>query len=51
MAAYLLNREPLVPLDSRLSKEAGIEKQVNHSHLRVFDCIFYVYIDAEIETS
>ncbi|KAE8664296.1 hypothetical protein F3Y22_tig00112801pilonHSYRG00056 [Hibiscus syriacus] len=45
-AAYLINREPSVPLDGGITEEAWSKKEINLSHLRVFGCISYVHINS-----
>jgi len=45
--AYLINRGPSVPLSNRLPKEVWSAKEVNLSYLRVFGCVFYVYIKSD----
>lgn len=47
IATYLLNHGPFIPLYDRLQKEAWMEKEINLSHLNVFDCISYVDIDVK----
>ena len=46
-SVYLINRRPSNPLNGGLPKEAWIGNEVNLSHLLVFGCISYVYIDTE----
>ncbi|KAE8661431.1 putative WRKY transcription factor 4 [Hibiscus syriacus] len=45
-AAYLINHGPSVPLDDRVPEEVWSKKEINLSHLRVFGCISYIYIDS-----
>ncbi|KAE8695714.1 hypothetical protein F3Y22_tig00110694pilonHSYRG00408 [Hibiscus syriacus] len=45
-AAYLINRGPSIPLDGIIPEEVWSKKEINLSHLRVFGCISYVYIDS-----
>ena len=45
-ATYLINRGPLVPMEFRLPEEVWSGKKVKFSHLKVFGCVFYVYIDS-----
>ena len=45
--AYLINRGPSVPLCCKLPEEEWIGKAVSLSHLKVFDCISYMHINAE----
>jgi transposase InsO family protein len=45
--AYLINRGPLVPLGHRLPEEVWSGKEVNLSHLKVFGCVSYVYIESD----
>ncbi|KAE8730942.1 Major allergen Pru ar 1 [Hibiscus syriacus] len=45
-AAYLINRGPSVPLDGGIPEEVWSKKEINLSHLRVFGCISYVYINS-----
>ena len=45
-AAYLINREPSVPMEFRISKKVWSSKEVKFSHLKFFDCIPYVHIDS-----
>ena len=44
-AAYLINRGPSVPMKFRLLEEVWSGKEVKFSHLKVFGCVSYVYID------
>ena len=44
-AAYLINRRPSVPMEFRLLEEVWRGKEVKFSHLKVFGCVSYVYID------
>ncbi|KAE8705429.1 hypothetical protein F3Y22_tig00110429pilonHSYRG01213 [Hibiscus syriacus] len=44
--AYLINREPSVPLDGGIPEEVWSIKEINLSHLRVFGCISYVHINS-----
>jgi hypothetical protein len=46
-AAYLVNRGPSVPLGHKLPEEVWSGKKVNLSHLKVFGCIWYVYIESD----
>ena len=46
-AAYLINRGPSVPMEFRLPEEVWSGKEVKFSHLKVFDCVSYVYIDSD----
>lgn len=46
---YLINRGPSVPLDGGLLEEAWTGKEASLSHLRVFCCISYIYVDVELE--
>ncbi|KAE8724080.1 cytochrome P450 71A9-like [Hibiscus syriacus] len=45
-AAYLINRGPSIPLNDRIPEEVWSKKEINLSHLRVFGCISYAYIDS-----
>ena len=45
-AAYLINRELLVPMEFRLPEEVWSGKEVKFSHLKVFGCVFYVHADS-----
>jgi hypothetical protein len=44
--AYLINRGPSVPLGHRLPEEVWSGNEVNLSHLKVFGCVSYVYIES-----
>jgi transposase InsO family protein len=44
---YLINRGPSVPLGHKLPEEVWSGKEVNLSHLKVFGCVSYVYIDSD----
>ena len=46
-AAFLINREPSVPMEFRISKKVWSSKEVQFSHLKFFDCISYVHIDSD----
>lgn len=46
-ATYLINRDPSVPLGCKLPEKEWIGKVMNLSHLKVFNCIFYMHINAE----
>ncbi|RVX04508.1 Retrovirus-related Pol polyprotein from transposon TNT 1-94 [Vitis vinifera] len=46
-AAYLINREPSVPMEFRLPEEVWSGKEVKFSHLKVFCCVSYVHIDSD----
>jgi transposase InsO family protein len=46
-AAYLINRGSSVPLGHKLPKEVYSGNEVNLSHLKVFCCISYVYIESD----
>ena len=46
-AAYLINREPSVPMEFRLPEKVWSSKEVKFSHLKVFCCVSYVYIDSD----
>ena len=39
IAAYLINRGPLVPLEFRIPKEVWSGNEVNLSYLKVFGCL------------
>jgi hypothetical protein len=43
----LINRGPSVPLGQRLPEEVWSGKEVNLSHLKVFGCVSYVYIESD----
>ena len=45
-AAYLINREPSVPIKFRLPEEVWSGKEIKFSHLKVFCCVSYVHIDS-----
>ena len=45
IAAYLINREPSVPMEFRLPKEVWSGEEVKLSNLKVFYCISYIHID------
>ena len=45
--AYLINREPPVPLEFKLPEEVWIGKELKYSHLRTFGCTTYVHVDLE----
>ena len=44
--AYLINQGPSVPMKFRLLEEVWSGKKVKFSHLKVFGCVSYVYIDS-----
>ena len=46
-AAYLINREPSVPMEFRISEKVWSSKEVKFSHLKVFGCVSYVHIDSD----
>ena len=46
-AAYLINREPSVPIEFKISEEIWSSKEVKFSHLKVVGCVSYVYIDSD----
>jgi hypothetical protein len=46
-AAYLINKGPLAPLGHRLLEEVWSGNEVNFSHLKVFCCVSYVYIESD----
>ena len=46
-AAYLINREPLVPIKFRLPEEVWSSKEVKFCHLKVFGCVYYIHIDSD----
>ena len=46
IAAYLINRGLLVPMEFKIPKEVWSCKEVKFSHLKVFSCVFYVHIDS-----
>ena len=46
-AVYLIKRGPSVPLGHRLPEEVWSGKEVNLSHLKVFCCVSYVYIESD----
>ena len=43
----MINRGPSVPMEFRLLEEVWSGKEVNFSHLKVFDCISYFHIDSD----
>ena len=43
--AYLINREPSVPIEFRLLEGVWSGKEIKFSHLKVFGCVSYVHID------
>ena len=45
-AAYLINREPSIPMEFKLLQEVLSGKEVKFSHLKVFGCVSYVHIDS-----
>ena len=45
IVAYLMNQGPSVPMEFRLLEEVWGGKEVKFSHLKVFGCVSYVYID------
>jgi hypothetical protein len=45
--AYLISRGPSVPLSHKLPEEVWCRKEVNLSHLKVFSCVLYVYIESD----
>jgi hypothetical protein len=47
IAAYLINRGPVVPLGHKLPEEVWSGKEVNLSHFKVFGCVSYVYIESD----
>lgn len=46
-AIYLINYGQLVPLNESLLEGAWSSKEINLSHLKVFSCPSYIYIDVE----
>ena len=44
--AYLINREPSVPMEFRFLEKVWSGKEVQFSHLKVFSCVSYVHIDS-----
>ena len=44
--AYLINREPSIPLNYQLPEEVWFEKEAKLSHLRIFGCVSYILIDS-----
>ena len=46
-AAYLINRESLVPMEFKLLEEVWSGKEVKFSHLKVFGCVSYVHINSD----
>ena len=49
-AAYLINREPSVPMEFRLPEEVWNGKEVKLSHLKVFYYVSYVHIDFDVHS-
>ena len=47
IVAYLINREPSVPMEFKLPEEVWSDKEVKFSHLKVFCCDSYVYVDSD----
>ena len=45
-AAYLINREPSIPMEFKLLQEVLSGKEVKFSHLKVFGCVSYIHIDS-----
>ena len=45
--AYLINQGPSVPMEFKPPKEVWSGKEVNFSHLKVFGCVSYVYINSD----
>lgn len=45
--AYLINRGPSVSLNCGIPEKAQTGKEVNLSHLKIFDYISYVHIDSD----
>ena len=46
--AYLINREPSIPLEFKFPEEVWIGKELKYSHLRTFSCTEYVRVDPEM---
>ena len=46
IAAYLINRGSLVPMEFRLLEEVWSGKEVKFSHLKVFGCVSYIHINS-----
>ena len=42
---YLINQGPSIPMEFRIPEEVWSSKEVKFSHLKVFGCVSYVYID------
>ena len=42
--AYLINREPSVPLGFKIPEEVWTGKELKYSHLRTFGCTAYVHV-------
>lgn len=49
-AAYLINIEPFIPLNHRLSEEVWSEREVNLSHLKVFGCALYFHVESDAQS-
>ena len=43
---YLINCDPSVSLEHRLTEEVWSEKEVSLNHLKVFGCVSYVHIES-----
>ena len=43
-ATYVMNRSPLVPLDSDIPQWVWNGKDVSYRHLRVFGCLPFVHV-------
>jgi hypothetical protein len=46
-AIYMINRGSSVPLSHRLLEEVWSEKEVNFSHLKIFGCVLYMFINPD----
>jgi hypothetical protein len=46
-AVYLINRGSSIPMSHRLLEEVWSGKEVNFSHLKIFDCMLYVFINRD----
>jgi hypothetical protein len=46
-AVYLINKGSFVPLSQRLLEEVWSGKEVNFSHLKIFGCMSYVFINSD----
>lgn len=47
---YLINRSHSVPLNEDLPKKMWSDKHVSLSHLKIFDCLLYVQVNARSKT-